>query len=372
MERDVREFLKEIGREELVARGVLYEGHVLIARTQDIPPTMGGEESKGSQSRITDLLRAGSVKPLQDLMRERNVTRLVAEDQGWFLTHDGEFKNPKSAELKEGNVRDLENPGSVFTRQNRHINPFFEKESSKVERDVREFLEEIGREELVARGVLKPIGGTYQLRGTSIGPLQDLMREHDVARLVGFVAGSRKWFFGVDGEFSNPASEEIKTGNVSQLLGKGNVFNYTNEHINPFFKRKSKEPSGDQEDPPTSFALERDLQNALRGNIEQLERGLRITDGGTERTVDAGRIDITAEDGGGNLVVIELKAGTTGMDSIGQILSYMGSIESPEGKDVRGILVAYDFDERLVMAAKAVPNISLKAYSVQFTFEDRG
>ena len=128
------------------------------------------------------------------------------------------------------------------------------------------------------------------------------------------------------------------------------------------------------EDSPSSFALEKDLQRTLRHNIEQLETGLSIIDGGTERTVDAGRIDITAKDGDGNLVVIELKAGTAGMDSIGQILSYMGSIENPEGKGVRGILVAYDFDRRLEMAAKATPNVSLMAYAVpvQFTFQDRG
>ena len=52
----------------------------------------------------------------------------------------------------------------------------------------------------------------------------------------------------------------------------------------------------------------------------------------------------------------------------------MGSIENPERKRIRGILVAYDFDRRLEMAAKATPNVSLMAYAVpvQFTFQDRG
>ena len=261
-----------------------------------------------------------------------------------------------------------------------------------MEVDIREFLKEIGREKLVAHGVLKRIGKQYQLRGTSIGPLQDLMRERGVTRLV---ARDRRWFLGVDGEFSNPLAwtqspvTEIKRGNVSQLQEKGNVFKNQKHHINPFLNDKSNGPEVSSDppgpevssDPPgpevlqdssSSFSLERDLQRALRRNIEQLEPGLKITDGGTERTVDAGRIDITAEDGDGNLVVIELKAGTAGRDNIGQILSYMGSIENPEGKGVRGILVAHDFDHGSVMAAKLVPIISLKAYSVQFTFEDRG
>ena len=59
----------------------------------------------------------------------------------------------------------------------------------------------------------------------------------------------------------------------------------------------------------TRFSLERDLQDALRENIAQLEAGLQIVDGGREQVVDAGRIDITAMDAAGAIVIIELKAG---------------------------------------------------------------
>jgi endonuclease len=44
------------------------------------------------------------------------------------------------------------------------------------------------------------------------------------------------------------------------------------------------------------FALERDLQQALRQNIEQLEAGLTITDDGKEKKVASGSIDITVKD----------------------------------------------------------------------------
>jgi endonuclease len=59
-------------------------------------------------------------------------------------------------------------------------------------------------------------------------------------------------------------------------------------------------------------------------NIEQLEPGLKIADGGSEKIVPSGRIDITCEDQAGKTVVIELKAGTAARDAIAQILSYLG------------------------------------------------
>ena len=39
----------------------------------------------------------------------------------------------------------------------------------------------------------------------------------------------------------------------------------------------------------TTFGLERDLQQALRSNIGQLEEGLRTKDRGEEQTVKSGR-----------------------------------------------------------------------------------
>ncbi len=120
----------------------------------------------------------------------------------------------------------------------------------------------------------------------------------------------------------------------------------------------------------TTFGLERDLQSALRANIEQLERGLTIIDEGKERSTDAGRIDITAQDQNGNIVIIELKAGTAQPDSVAQILSYMGVISESENKPVRGILVAGDFSARVVFAGRAVPNLELRRYSFRFSFEE--
>jgi len=118
----------------------------------------------------------------------------------------------------------------------------------------------------------------------------------------------------------------------------------------------------------TTFGLERDLQIALRSNIEQLELGLTIIDGGHELTTDAGRIDITARDSNSNTVIIELKAGTAHPDSIAQILSYMAALTEEGNSNVRGILVAGDFPARVIYAARAVPNLELKKYRFSFSF----
>ncbi|HUV02996.1 MAG TPA: endonuclease NucS domain-containing protein [Desulfobacteria bacterium] len=119
----------------------------------------------------------------------------------------------------------------------------------------------------------------------------------------------------------------------------------------------------------TTFGLERDLQIALRSNIEQLEQGLKIIDGGKERTTEAGRIDITAEDQQGAIVVVELKAGAANSDCVAQILSYIGALSEKEQKPVRGILVAGDFPRRVVFATRAVPDLQLKKYTFRFSFE---
>ena len=117
--------------------------------------------------------------------------------------------------------------------------------------------------------------------------------------------------------------------------------------------------------------LERDMQAALRRAIEQLEAGLVIVDGGAERSVESGRIDITARDSDGATVVIELKAGAAWQAAVAQILTYMGDVvlEEPDAV-VRGILVASTFYKKAVAAARMAPSLSLKAYSVKFQFAD--
>jgi endonuclease len=119
------------------------------------------------------------------------------------------------------------------------------------------------------------------------------------------------------------------------------------------------------------LSLERDMQAALRRDIKRLGSSLLVIDDGAERAVDSGFIDITCEDEVDNaIVVVELKAGRADSRAIGQILGYMGDLaQEEEGRQIRGIVVAHEFDRRAKSASRAVPGLKLVRYSVQFRFD---
>ena len=102
------------------------------------------------------------------------------------------------------------------------------------------------------------------------------------------------------------------------------------------------------------LSLERDMQAELCRDIRKLGKSLSIIDDGAERSVNSGFIDITCEDTLDKaIVVIELKAGKTDSRVIGQILGYMGDLaQEEEEREIRGILVAHEFDKCTVSAAR--------------------
>ncbi len=116
------------------------------------------------------------------------------------------------------------------------------------------------------------------------------------------------------------------------------------------------------------FCLECDLQESLRLNIQQLEHGLEITDGGRERITDTGRIDITARDATGATVIIELKAGVAAPQALTQLLAYIGAVGQEGGMAPRGLLIAQDFHPKVIFAAKATSNVKLLKYGFKFSF----
>jgi RecB family endonuclease NucS len=111
-------------------------------------------------------------------------------------------------------------------------------------------------------------------------------------------------------------------------------------------------------------------------NLDQLESGLKLfNEGRTGQQYDTGlvgRIDLLAVDTSGDLVVIELKAGEADRQVTGQIQAYMAWVQEnlAGNRKVRGIIVASDFTDRMIYAARVVPNLSLKRYQIVFRFSD--
>ena len=102
-------------------------------------------------------------------------------------------------------------------------------------------------------------------------------------------------------------------------------------------------------------------------HLDGIERGLTLV--GRQVSVDIGRIDILAQDAKGQRVVLEVKVGEAKDSAVGQITRYLGWYGRADGKPAWGILVAGEFPEGVRYAATAIPNLTLIAYRVQFSFE---
>ena len=134
-----------------------------------------------------------------------------------------------------------------------------------------------------------------------------------------------------------------------------------------------------EEDDPGSrkFAFERDLQYYLVQNLGVLEPGLKLyedEDGeftGVEFPAGQRRIDILAFGGDGAYVVIETKVSRAYDRVVGQVLRYMGWIKENLAGDapVRGVIVASEISEDLILATSSVENIRLVEYEISFSLK---
>jgi hypothetical protein len=120
-----------------------------------------------------------------------------------------------------------------------------------------------------------------------------------------------------------------------------------------------------------SFNFEQDLKRHIVANLDEIENGLNLYPNGIEFSTDIGRIDILATDKNNDFVIIELKAGTAGDKALGQIQGYMAWIKKNLAKDknVRGIIISNDIENRLKYAATLLNNLEVKKYEVRFSFQ---
>jgi endonuclease len=127
-------------------------------------------------------------------------------------------------------------------------------------------------------------------------------------------------------------------------------------------------------EPPSEFAYEEDLRNFLLKNLSIIESGLQLyeDEGITGRQFPVGGrfVDILATDTQHSLVVVELKV-SRGYDRVvGQLLRYMAWIakhQADPGQKVRGIIVAREISEDLILACSALPTVQLYEYDMSVT-----
>lgn len=125
---------------------------------------------------------------------------------------------------------------------------------------------------------------------------------------------------------------------------------------------------------PMNFTYERDLQNALISQVENLFSEYKIFGSnkeGVEYSIGGKRIDLLLEHKKEDkLLVIELKAGLADYKVFGQISMYIGLLEEKyPDKEISGIIIASEIDESLIKASKITTRVSLKAYRMQLAIE---
>ncbi|WP_273432690.1 endonuclease NucS domain-containing protein [Chitinibacter tainanensis] len=128
---------------------------------------------------------------------------------------------------------------------------------------------------------------------------------------------------------------------------------------------------------PTSFALEKHLEDFLVANWAQTELGkdydIFTEDGepiGQQYPSDTGPMDILAiSKDKKQLLVVELKKGRASDAVVGQVLRYMGFVMSElaeENQTVRGAIIALEDDQRIRRALAAVGNVDFYRYQISF------
>ena len=128
------------------------------------------------------------------------------------------------------------------------------------------------------------------------------------------------------------------------------------------------------------FYMESQLEDFLIENWEKTELGKKyeLIEENNETVsqqyrTDIGIIDILAkEKETGTYVVIELKKNQTSDDTVGQITRYMGWLEEHKtnGKPVKGIIIAAQYDKRLYYALKKMKDIEVYLYRVDFKLSE--
>jgi hypothetical protein len=141
-------------------------------------------------------------------------------------------------------------------------------------------------------------------------------------------------------------------------------------------------PPMDEEDEPESsaeFAYEKDLRNYLAKNLTKIEPGIKLYEEegitGIEFPVGGRFIDILAVSAAGDFVVIELKVSRGYDRAVGQLMRYMAWIHktlAEAGQKVRGVIVAREISEDLLLACSMLQDVKLFEYEMSVSLKPVG
>jgi hypothetical protein len=135
-----------------------------------------------------------------------------------------------------------------------------------------------------------------------------------------------------------------------------------------------EDSAGSASEATSEFAYESDLKNFLAKHLSVLDPDLRLYEEegitGVEFPAGGRFIDILAVDLNNYFVVIELKV-SRGYDRVvGQLLRYMGWVKSnlaDSNQGVRGIIVAREITEDLMLACQPLANVVLYEYELSIS-----
>jgi restriction system protein len=185
----------------------------------------------------------------------------------------------------------------------------------------------------------------------------------------------------------NWLKKSIKREDMSEALKRssGATLTVTNltphsEEINVLLQGESVSPitsTNPMIEDPSEFALEKHLEDFLVTNWDQTELSKKydiFEEGefsGQQYVTDTGPIDILAiSKDKKELLVIELKKGRASDNVVGQVQRYMGYIKdeiATSDQEVKGVIIAFEDDQKIKRALSVTNNISFYKYRINFS-----
>lgn len=221
-------FFKEIGEEELRNRKIFIE-------------------------KKWNHLKKQSAEPLLELMIEKGISKLYYSNK-WYLDADGTCLNMYWNIKEPTNIRDLSKEQSLFGYTNQCINPLYkwkpgeepdDSNDFSQEMDVRQFLENIGLEQLLSKDVFIIFGSPkYRLGAKSYEPLIQFMDDEGVKKIY----YEDQWYLDDQGYLINKIRKDGKIENpvhYSKLENANDGFIDCNPVFNPYYRDLSKEQQQD-------------------------------------------------------------------------------------------------------------------------------